>query len=771
MKKTFTIAVSIFIVFAFTSYSQQIRITPTKTITPVAFDKTPPLRSMKIVPAGTSKGEEEEHEVPNQFNVKKVQEHLQDKVSTVDPAIQSKIGELNTISGPIANWEGINNINGYYPPDTDGDISPDYYIQMVNVSFQIWDRAGNSLYGPVDNKTLWDAPPTEPWTNSNDGDPVVLYDRTADRWIFTQFALPNYPAGPYYETIAISETGDPLGSYYRYGFEFSDLPDYPKFGIWPDGYYMTVNQFSYYSPGQYFNWVGEGVAVFERNEMLNGNPSAGMVFFNLTTTDDLYSALPSNFDGPPPPAGTPNYLVYMNDDAWTFKGSSYPYDQLRVLECHVDWTTTTNSTLTGPTILNTNSFNSQFLGAGRSNIVQPGTTRGLDAVSDRILYRLQYRNFGTYQTLVTDHSVNVATNQAGIRWYELRNSGSGWSIYQQGTYAPTTDNRWMGSIAMDGGGNLALGYSVSSSTVYPTIKYVGRYKNDPLGQMTTTEKTIIDGTGSQTGTAYRWGDYSTMSIDPVDDATFWFTSEYVQTTGNVTWQTRIASFTLGFDLSIKVFLEGTYAGIFSGSGTMNTYLNSAGYLPTLQPFNSSPLTYSGVEKVRSSFFSTHTNIVDWVFVELRTGTSASTIVAQRAGLLKSNGTIVGLDGVSPLRFGLPAGDYYIVIRHRNHIAIMSSTAVTMSSNPTINSYDFTTAQTFAYGTNAMADLGDGNFGMIAGDGNGNGQIQNNDSEDFWKPKNGILGYENADYNMNGQVQNNDNEDFWKPNNGRGSQVP
>ena len=682
MKKIFTFAVSIFLICAFISYAQQIRITPTKTITPVAFDKTPPLRSMKIIPAGTSKAEaEEENEVPNQFDVKKVQKQFQDKVSTVDNGIQSKTGELNTISGPIKNWEGINNIYGYYPPDTDGDISPDYYVQMVNVSFQIWDRAGNSLYGPVDNSTLWSGFGDD-WDGSNDGDPVVLYDKTADRWIFSQFALPHYPGGPYYETIAISETGDPLGSYYRYGFEFSDLPDYPKFGIWPDGYYMTVNQF-HNTSGTNFSWVGEGVAVFERDEMLNGNPAARMVFFDLTISDDLYSALPSNFDGPPPPAGTPNYLVYVNDNAW-----GYTTDHLRILECHVDWTTTANSTITGPTILNTNSFDSQFT----TYISEKGTTVGLDPLSDRILYRLQYRNFGTYQTLVTNHSVDVATNQAGVRWYELRNSGSGWSIYQQGTYTPSTDNRWMGSIAMDGYGNIGLGYSISSSTVYPSMMYVGRYKNDPLGQMTTTEKTIISGTGSQTGTAHRWGDYSTMSIDPVDDATFWFTSEYVQTTGNVTWQTRIASFTLGFDLSIKVFLEGPYAGIFSGSGTMNTYLNSAGNLPTLQPFNSSPLTYSGVEKVRSGFFSTHTNIVDWVFVELRTGTSSSTIVAQRTGLLKSDGTIVGLDGVSPLRFGLPAGNYYIVIRHRNHLAIMSSTAVTMSGNPTINSYDFTTSQ-------------------------------------------------------------------------------
>jgi len=710
---------------------------------------------MKKVPSGSVKAESEEHEVPNKDGVKKpiVQKQTQNMLNSVDHSIQSQIGELNSISSPIKNWDGITNLNGVYPPDTEGDVSPDYYIQMVNLSFQIWDKSGNSLYGPVANNTLWNGF-GDPWDGSNDGDPVVLYDKVADRWIFSQFALPNYPKGPFYVLIAVTETGDPLGSWYRYGFEFDDMPDYPKFGIWSDGYYLTVNKFSSGS----LSWNGVSVAVFNRDEMLAGSPAARMVIWNFSAGDDPWSMLPSNFDGSPPPDGTPNYMVYMNDDAW-----GYPSDQLRIFECHVDWNTTANSTLTGPTILTTSSFNSTFT----SNISQPGTSRRLDPLSSRLLFRLQYRNFGTYQTLVTNQTVNVGSNIGGVRWYELHDSGGGWSIYQQGTYQPGSDSRWMGSIAMDGYGNLALGYSISSSTVYPSIKYVGRYKNDPLGQMTVTEQTVMSGSGSQTGTAGRWGDYSTMSVDPIDDATFWYTTEYVQTTGTANWKTRIASFTLGFDLSIKVFLEGPYVG----SSSMNTSLNSTGYIPTQQPFNLSSLTYNGVEKVNNNFFIAHHDIVDWILVELRTGTSSSTIVAQRAGLLKSDGTIVGLDGTSPLRFGLPPGNYYVVVRHRNHLAVMSSLAVTIASYPAINFYDFTISQTQAYGTNSLADFGDGNYGMIAGDGNGNGQIQNNDSENIWKPNNGTSGYKNADYNLNGQIQNNDNENFWKPNNGKGSLVP
>ena len=421
--------------------------------------------------------------------------------------------------------------------------------------------------------------------------------------------------------------------------------------------------------------------------------------------------------------------------------------------------------------LPTDSFDSGFSNScrafGNCNISQPGTNRKLDALSSRLMYRLQYRNFGTYSTLVTNHTVDVGSNQGGVRWYELRNSGSSWSIYQEGTYAPDANNRWMGSIAMDGYGNIALGYSISSSTIYPSIRFVGRYKDDLLDQMTVSEQSVIAGSGYQSGIYGRWGDYSMMSVDPNDDATFWYTTEYIQTSGTANWQTRIASFTLGFDLNIKVFLQGPYAG----GDSMNTSLNSGGYLPTEQPFNSSPWSYSGVEKVSGDFFTSHSDIVDWVLVELRTGTSASTKVAERVGLLKSNGTIVGLDGVSPLRFGLQAGNYYIVVHHRNHLAIMSSSAVTVNSYPPAVNYDFTSSQSQAYGSNPMIDLGDGSFGMIAGDGNGNGQVQNNDSESIWQPDNGQSGYKNADFNLNGQVQNNDSESFWKPNNGKGTQVP
>lgn len=758
IKKLFPILLLLYCI----GIAQQESLPPTKVVTAIKFDRTQPLRDMPIIPPGAIERNWKEKGVPNKDGVKKFQKKFQNPLNFGDPAIQSEMGILNPDSPPINNWDGISNLSGIYPPDTQGDVGPNHYIQMVNLSFQIWDKSGTSLYGPVDNSTLWDGF-GDPWDGSNDGDPIVLYDETADRWMFSQFALPNYPNGPFYILIAITETGDPLGSWYRYGFEFTNMPDYPKFGIWPNGYYMTINEFSSGS----LNWAGVGVAVFERDEMLVGNSSAQMIYWDLSpSNNDPWSMLPSDFDGTPPPPGTPNYMIHMNDNAWGFTT-----DHLRVFECSADWITPANSTLTGPTILDTDPFDYFFSnycsGLGNCNISQPSTSQRLDALSSRLLFRLQYRNFGTYETLVTNHTVDVATNRGAVRWYELQNNGSGWSIYQQGTYAPDTHNRWMGSIAMDGYGNLGLGYSVSSTSVYPSIRYVGRYKDDPLGQMTITEQSIISGSGYQTGTRGRWGDYSMMSIDPIDDATFWFTTEYIQTSGGAPWRTRIASFTLGFDLNIKVFLEGPYAG----ASTMITNLNSEGYLPAQQPFTASPWNYDGVEKVVSDFFASNTDIVDWILVELRTGTSSSTIVAQRVGLLRNDGVIVGLDGISPLRFGLPAGNYYIVVHHRNHLSIMSNNALTINSFPPAISYDFTTAITQAYttGPDPMIDLGGGIFGMIGGDSSSDNFI---DGDDFIGPDNERFqsGYLESDTNLDAFV---DGDDFLPPDNNRfkGTQVP
>ena len=454
---------------------------------------------------------------------------------TTDPVLQDSFSAPTAnIASPLQNFEGVNNVNGVLPPDTNGDVGPNHYMQWVNLSFAIYSKTGALLYGPAAGNTLWSGFGGACQT-SNDGDPIVQYDHLADRWMVSQFALPNYPSGPFYQCIAVSQTSDPTGAWYRYAFLISNtkLNDYPHFGIWPDGYYMSINQFAGNS------WGGAGAVAFERNKMLQGLP-AQAVYFDLYSIDpNLGGMLPADLDGPAPAVGTPNVFAQMDDDAY-----GYSPDQLRLYNFHVDWATPSNSTFTQSDVLSTASFDANMCNGSRNCIPQKGTRRRkLDAIADRLMYRLQYRNFGSYQTIVANHTVDAGGDHAGIRWYELRNTGSGWSIFQQGTFAPDSTHRWMGSVAMDQSGNIGLGYSASSNNIYPSIWYTGRLAGDPAGQMTQGEGTIMDGTGYQSHSASRWGDYSSLSVDP-DGCTFWFTSEYIQTSGSAPWQTRIGSFQL-----------------------------------------------------------------------------------------------------------------------------------------------------------------------------------------------------------------------------------
>ena len=455
----------------------------------------------------------------------------------LDPALQTS---APAPAAPTlgANFEGVSNVNGVLPPDTVGDIGPNHYVQMVNLSYAIYNRSGGLLLGPSNSNTLWQGF-GGPCETTNDGDPVVLYDHLADRWIMTQFALPRFPRGPFYECIAVSQTPDPTGAWYRYEFQISSskLNDYPKFGVWPDGYYMSINQFScnVFS----CSWAGAGAVAFEREAMINGS-AARMVYFDLLNVNsNLGGMLPADLDGPPPAAGTPNPFAQMDDNAWGYSG-----DQLQLWNFHVDWNNPANSTFSFDRALPVASFDSDMCGYARNCIPQPGGVN-VDSLSDRLMFRLQYRNFGTYQTMVVNHTVDAnGSDRAGIRWYELRNTGSGWAVRQQATYSPDSANRWVGSVAMNGAGDIGLGYSVSSSSISPSIKFTGRLSTDPLNQMTQGEGTIINGSGYQTHSSGRWGDYAMMAVDPVDDCTFWFTTEYYNSVSSAGWQTRVGSFKL-----------------------------------------------------------------------------------------------------------------------------------------------------------------------------------------------------------------------------------
>ncbi len=443
---------------------------------------------------------------------------------------------------PTLNFEGVANVNGVLPPDANGDVGSNHYVQWVNLSFAIFSKGSATtppalLYGPAAGNTLWTGF-GGPCETRNDGDPVVIYDHLADRWFMSQLAVPNaflgFLFGPFYQCIAVSATPDPMGPYYRYQFSFSKLNDYPKFGLWPDAYYMTANQFSAIT----LKWAGQSVVAFDRDRMLSGQP-ASMVYFDLASVDmNLGGMLPSHLVGAAPPVGSPAYFMEVDDDAW-----GYSPDQLQLWQFHVDWAHPASSTFAAPVKLPTAPFDSDMCGYASTCIPQPGTTAKIDTLSDRLMYRLLYRNFGTHESLVLNHTVDVdGSDHAGIRWYEVRSPRSAPAIYQQGTYAPDADHRWMGSIAMDRAGDIALGFSVSGTTTSPSIRYTGRLATDPPGLMTQGEADIMVGSGSQTHESGRWGDYSLMAVDPADQCTFWYTQEYYASTSLAGWHTRVGSF-------------------------------------------------------------------------------------------------------------------------------------------------------------------------------------------------------------------------------------
>ncbi len=484
------------------------------------FDKTPPLRNMKIVMPGERVRTWKNDIVQNEDRDESA--FFAQFVAPEEDLAQQSVMGSRSVMGPINNFPGVGRITQLTPPDTDGDVGPNHYFQMVNVSFAIWDKQGSLLYGPVDNSTLWNGF-VGSWTGTNDGDPIVIYDEIEDRWIATQFAV-NTGDGTYWELIAISETPDPLGAYYRYAFQYSIFNDYPKFSSWPDGYYATYNMFD----GGY---AGSTIVAFEKDSMLVGSPNARTVEFG--PLPDQYGTNTSDFDGTMlPPAGSPNWVVNLN---------KYGTPQtLEVFKFEVDWTDPANSSFNlwdDLTVSAFDFFNPQV----RDQLPQPNSSQKLDPLSKYSMYPLKYRNFGTHESMTINHTVKIG-DRAGIRWYELRKDDgqTQWYIYQEGTFAPEDNaSRWMASLSMNGLGDIALGYSVTSDSIYPSIRYTGRSANTPLGEMDVAEVTVMGGSGSQ-GSSARWGDYSYMSVDPVGDSTFWFTTEYIESG----WATRIVSFNL-----------------------------------------------------------------------------------------------------------------------------------------------------------------------------------------------------------------------------------
>lgn len=481
----------------------------------IQHDVSPPLRGM---PAQAYQGPH--HAIPLRMT------HTPGAApSQADPVLQTSAGRrVGSTAG--LNFLGIGvGITGAYsdccaPPDTNGAVGATQFVQWVNLDFAVFNKTNGALeYGPAAGNSLWSGF-GGPCETANDGDPVAQYDKAAGRWVLAQ---PVFEA-PYMYCIAVSTTSDATGSYYRYQFSMPDFPDYPKLGVWPDAYYASFNLFS----GNSF--VGAYACAFDRTNMLAGKAATQQCF---QTNSSFGSLLPSDLDGStPPPTGEPAFFL------------NFGANSLNLWKFHVDFADSSNSSFTGPTNLPVAPFTETCNGG--SCVPQSGTRQTLDSLGDRLMYRLAYRNLSGTESLVVNHSVATGTGKhsptgSGIRWYELRNPASTPVVYQQGTFAPDSNYRWMGSIAMDKVGDIAVGYSVSSSQIHPEIRYTGRVPSDRLGTLE-AENTVINGTGSQLRNLNRWGDYSSMSIDPVDDCTFWYTNEYLQSNGTFNWSTRIASF-------------------------------------------------------------------------------------------------------------------------------------------------------------------------------------------------------------------------------------
>jgi hypothetical protein len=500
------------------------------TVVHAQFASAPPLRDTVPIPASAT----EHRIIPLRLPFTP-----QGSSGAPDGALQTTILPLvNTTAGE--NFLGLGKgFSGFSvccaPPDTNGAVGgpvntttglSTQFVQWVNLEFAVFDTSSGTTVtggGPTAGNTLFQSL-GGPCAAHNDGDPIAQYDKAAQRWVLMQPVFES----PYQLCVAVSKTNDAVnGGWNTYAFPMTFFPDYPKLSVWSDGYYVSMNSFN----GNSF--AGANACALNRSAMLTGGAASAICF---QQSSSVASLLPSDLDGTTaPPSGSPDYFINFGSNS------------LRLWKFHADFTTPGNSTFTGPTTLSVAAFNEAC--SGGSCIPQAGTHEKLDSLGDRLMYRFAYRNFTSYESFVVNHSVAVGSGRnaiSGIRWYELRNNSPGTgtpSVYQQSTFAPDSNYRWMGSIAENGHNDIAVGFSESSSQIHPQINYTGRCSTDALNTLQ-SEALIEAGGGSQLPNLSRWGDYSSIAIDPANNSTFWYTTEYLQSNGTFNWSTRIASFTL-----------------------------------------------------------------------------------------------------------------------------------------------------------------------------------------------------------------------------------
>ena len=440
-----------------------------------------------------------------------------------DPIRQDPTRMNNDIE-PLMVADGLSFL-GFFPPDPVGDIGKEYYIQMCNGSADgaqilIMDKQGEVIFGPVPTEPLF----WEPFGQEGQGDPIVIYDEHAERWLLTEFA----PQGSNRLLIAVSETSNPLGAYHIYIFQTPNFPDYPKYAVWNDAYVVTTNEFAgdvaFYALERDSMLVGGDAAIQRFALPRYAVTSGGQFVWQVCTPSDWDGKLaPSDDDG--------TFVMRIHDDSWN--GGT---DELDIYELHVNWDDPSNGRVDGPLKIPLAPFESDVCEDGLFNCLVNPNGQEMGALQQTIMHRLQYRNFGTHETLVGNFVVDAdGNNQAGIRWFELRKSGEEeWSLYQEGTFSPDSLDRFMGSIAMDEEGNLAMGYAFVGPETNPGMAMTGRRAEDPLGMMTVNEHVVIE--SSSPNTNNRWGDYSSMNVDPVDGKSFWYTGEFRE---RFLWETKI----------------------------------------------------------------------------------------------------------------------------------------------------------------------------------------------------------------------------------------
>lgn len=495
--------------------------------TAVHHDVSPPLREMAVKPPPDTLGDFFGTLMIDPDPPGKPSYGPQDR----DGRVQSRPSTPLVIPPAIANFNvGTGTAN---PPDPVGDVGPNHYVRMANASFQIFDKTGTSLFGPAAINTLFTgfggACETE-----NAGDPIVLYDQLADRWLLTQFSD---SAGPgFFNCVALSTTSDPLGSYHRWAFVTATFPDYPKYGVWPNAYLISTREVNAGVIGAY---------AIDRAQMIAGNPSPPLVQFtvpvNQFSGDGL---LPADIDGDAlPPPNSPAYYIGSMDNGGPYGATE---DALSLWEFNINFAVPASSTFEVVATIPIAPYDTIFPCNGRSCIPQPAPLGAVDILSyrQRPVHRAAYRNYGSYQSIVTNQSVEAGPAMAGIRWWEVRNPGANAVLYQDSTYAPGISDgvhRWMGSIAQDSGGNMGMGYSAGGPTLFPSVHYTGRLESDPLNEMGQGEGIFVTGGGGHTASTRRWGDYTSMNVDPVDDCTFWYVNEFFAVSGTQ-WTMRAGSF-------------------------------------------------------------------------------------------------------------------------------------------------------------------------------------------------------------------------------------